>query len=111
MASCRSHRAAPLRPIVDKLWTAVPAHANLPSTTACGCMARQDHASNGIPAGPRKEDQGFGAAMLELSDVSKSFGALQALNSVSVRVGTGQIVGLIGPNGSGKSTLFDIITG
>ncbi|MBV9559478.1 MAG: ABC transporter ATP-binding protein [Bradyrhizobium sp.] len=49
--------------------------------------------------------------MLEVDSVSKSFAALRALQEVSLRVGGGEIVGLIGPNGSGKSTLFDIITG
>jgi branched-chain amino acid transport system ATP-binding protein len=49
--------------------------------------------------------------LLEVHDVCKSFGGLQALNSVSFAVESGEIVGLIGPNGSGKSTLFNVITG
>jgi ABC-type branched-subunit amino acid transport system ATPase component len=44
-------------------------------------------------------------------EISKSFEGLAALQSVSIGVATGKIIGLIGPNGSGKSTLFDIITG
>jgi ABC-type branched-subunit amino acid transport system ATPase component len=49
--------------------------------------------------------------MLEVQGVSKSFEALAVLQSVSLSVMKGRIVGLIGPNGSGKSTLFDIISG
>jgi branched-chain amino acid transport system ATP-binding protein len=49
--------------------------------------------------------------MLEVSGVSKSFGALQALDRVDIRVEKGRIHGIIGPNGSGKSTLFNCITG
>jgi len=49
--------------------------------------------------------------LLEVQDIGKSFAGLVALQSVSIGVEAGKIVGLIGPNGSGKSTLFDIITG
>jgi ABC-type branched-subunit amino acid transport system ATPase component len=49
--------------------------------------------------------------LLEVERVSKAFGALKALEEVSISVPKGRITGLIGPNGSGKSTLFDIITG
>jgi len=49
--------------------------------------------------------------MLEIRDLSKSFGAIQALSGVSVQVKKGQIHGIIGPNGSGKTTLFNCVTG
>ncbi len=48
---------------------------------------------------------------LAIRNVSKSFGAIQALSAVSVEVGRGRIHGIIGPNGSGKTTLFNCITG
>lgn len=50
-------------------------------------------------------------AMLELIDVTKSFGGITANDGVSLHVEPGAIVGLIGPNGSGKTTLFNAIAG
>lgn len=50
-------------------------------------------------------------ALLEVRDVQKRFGALQALGGVDVSVRAGTFHGLIGPNGSGKSTLLKAIAG
>ncbi len=50
-------------------------------------------------------------AIIDVRDVSKSFGGLRAVNNCSLTVARGSITGLIGPNGAGKSTLFDIIAG
>ncbi len=49
--------------------------------------------------------------MLRVVNVSKYFGNVRALESVTVHVGQGELVGLIGPNGSGKTTLINVITG
>lgn len=49
--------------------------------------------------------------MLTLQNISKSYDSLRAVDSVSLNVPRGQIVGLIGPNGSGKSTLLGVISG
>jgi branched-chain amino acid transport system ATP-binding protein len=49
--------------------------------------------------------------MLEVRDLSKSFGGLKAVDRASLDVRRGEIVGLIGPNGAGKTTLFAAIAG
>jgi ABC-type branched-subunit amino acid transport system ATPase component len=49
--------------------------------------------------------------ILEISNLTKSYGAVKAVNDVSMHIHRGEICGLIGPNGSGKSTLFDCSTG
>jgi ABC-2 type transport system ATP-binding protein len=49
--------------------------------------------------------------MIDVTDVSKSYGAIQALRGVSFRVDAGEIIGLLGPNGAGKTTMMRILTG
>jgi branched-chain amino acid transport system ATP-binding protein len=50
-------------------------------------------------------------AVLQVSNLSKSFGGIAAVNGVSFEVRDGEILGIIGPNGSGKSTLFNCVLG
>jgi branched-chain amino acid transport system ATP-binding protein len=50
-------------------------------------------------------------AVLEVRELTKSFGGIRAVDGVSFSVQEGEILGLIGPNGSGKSTLFNCILG
>lgn len=49
--------------------------------------------------------------MLEIKNVSKTFGGLSAVDQVSFQVNEGEVVGLIGPNGAGKTTLLNLICG
>ena len=50
-------------------------------------------------------------ALIEVVNVTKHFGGLQALSDVSFSVEKGEILGIIGPNGAGKTTLFNVISG
>jgi branched-chain amino acid transport system ATP-binding protein len=49
--------------------------------------------------------------MLEVHQISKWFGGISVLDHISLKIGPGEVVGLIGPNGSGKTTLFNVISG
>jgi ABC-type branched-subunit amino acid transport system ATPase component len=68
------------------------------TTTAMASAAMREQASARLP-------------MLEIRDLTKTFGGLRALADCSFAIDAGDIVGLIGPNGSGKTTLFNIIAG
>ncbi|PYN52645.1 MAG: ABC transporter ATP-binding protein [Candidatus Rokuibacteriota bacterium] len=51
------------------------------------------------------------SAQLEIRDVSKSFGGVQAVTKVSLDVEQGQVFSVIGPNGAGKTTILNMISG
>ena len=61
----------------------------------------------------RSETQTNGgeAPVLELKNLCKSFGGLQATRNVTLRIMPGDRKAIIGPNGAGKTTLFNLITG
>ena len=50
-------------------------------------------------------------AMLEVTQLGISFGGLRAVDSLTMRIEEGGLVGLIGPNGAGKTTVFNMLTG
>jgi len=50
-------------------------------------------------------------SLLEVRDLSISFGGLKAVSDFTMSIERGEIVGLIGPNGAGKTTVFNLITG
>ena len=49
--------------------------------------------------------------LLQLANISKSFGGLQCISHLDIDVREGEVVSVIGPNGAGKTTLFNLITG
>jgi ABC-2 type transport system ATP-binding protein len=48
---------------------------------------------------------------IEIEGLSKSYGRIQALTNVNVKIRPGEVIGLLGPNGAGKTTLMKILTG
>lgn len=49
--------------------------------------------------------------ILELNNVSKTYGKKEALKSINLKLDSGKVIGLLGPNGSGKSTMIKLING
>jgi ribose transport system ATP-binding protein len=56
-------------------------------------------------------EQASAPPAVELREISKDFGSNRALDSVNLRIGHGEVVGLVGQNGSGKSTLVKVLSG
>jgi ABC-2 type transport system ATP-binding protein len=50
-------------------------------------------------------------SMIEVKDLTKCYGSVEALRGVSFHIAAGEIVGLLGPNGAGKTTIIKILTG
>ena len=61
---------------------------------------------------PRPErSQGSDDVVLEIRNLSRSFGGLKAVQNVSFKLRRNEILGIIGPNGAGKTTLFNLLNG
>ncbi|MEK6210575.1 MAG: branched-chain amino acid ABC transporter ATP-binding protein/permease [Pseudomonadota bacterium] len=60
---------------------------------------------------PLCKKSGDSAVVFEVRNVSKAFGGLQAVRDISMKVVSGEILGIIGPNGAGKTTFFNLLNG
>jgi len=80
------------------LVTASPGASDVPATAAP------------IPLHP-KRSAGTGDIVLEVRNLSRSFGGLKAVQDVSFKLRQNEILGIIGPNGAGKTTLFNLLNG
>lgn len=49
--------------------------------------------------------------IMEVNNLSKSFGGVKAVSNINMSIEGGEIIGIIGPNGAGKTTLFNLLTG
>jgi len=63
-----------------------------------------------VPLRP-KRSAGTGDVVLEVRNLSRSFGGLKAIQNVSFKLRRNEILGIIGPNGAGKTTLFNLLNG
>ncbi|MBR1236380.1 ABC transporter permease subunit [Bradyrhizobium sp. AUGA SZCCT0182] len=68
-----------------------------------------------VPAAPAparvKRSVGTGDVVLEVRNLSRSFGGLKAVQDVNFKLRQNEILGIIGPNGAGKTTLFNLLNG
>jgi len=86
-------------------------HAATPPEPAAAGAASAAVAGPGQPARPGAGAPAGQRAALQVTGVEVRFGAVTALDEVSLEVRPAELVGLIGPNGAGKSTLVDVVTG
>ena len=78
-----------------------------PSLAAEPARAAIGESAQAAPRTPRPK----GELILQVSELSKNFGGLKAVQKVSFEVHRGEILGIIGPNGAGKTTLFNLLNG
>ena len=73
--------------------------------------ASADRAPGGDPPGPQEGQAPIGAPLLELRNVDKNFGPVQALQGINLIIPEGQVTALAGDNGAGKSVLIKTVSG
>jgi branched-chain amino acid transport system permease protein len=75
--------------------------------------AHDPSAANAVPFKPAPRDRPStpGDVILEVRNLSRSFGGLKAVQDISFKLRRNEILGIIGPNGAGKTTLFNVLNG
>lgn len=90
---------------------ATPPHATPPHATPAHSGPAHDPPASAHSAPSTSPVDLAAVPALRISDITKRFGALTALDGVTLTVEQGEIRGIVGPNGSGKTTLFNVISG
>ncbi|MFN2595092.1 MAG: ATP-binding cassette domain-containing protein [Actinomycetota bacterium] len=93
-----------VRKLAKGAWTA----PSLPAGSSDGIAQAVDQPT--VAAVARRSSVA-GHVLLEARDLKKTFGGVRAVDGVSLRVRSGETVGLIGPNGAGKTTTFELLGG
>jgi len=83
------------------------------SPSPASLTAPDPSAANDLPSKPAPRDRSSmpGDIILEVRNLSRSFGGLKAVQDVSFKLRRNDILGIIGPNGAGKTTLFNLLNG
>jgi len=102
-----AHRLSGMFPGVP---ATAPAAAALNAPAGVAPLAASVSAPAATAAGTTAARSRSGS-LLALTNISKTFGAVQALNGLSVDIAPGEFVTVVGPSGCGKSTLFNIVAG